>query len=261
MLIGALSTSGSGVMAASTYLDTAGNNIANSNTTGYKTQTIAFQDLFYTGLAPGTATSQNTRSPTGAQIGSGVNVSSIGGLFTQGTLAQTGRQFDLAISGQGFFPVSLGSGQTGYTRAGNFTTNANGQLVSSDGFLLGNGSIKVPSNASAVTVSGDGTVTATTPAGQQVLGTLTLTQFTNPEGLTRIGDTTFVAGPDSGAPVTGAPGTGGLGTITQGSLEQSNVDLPTELVNLIIAQSSFDYNTNALQVENETLQATVALIP
>ncbi len=260
MLVGALMSSGSGVLAASTYLDTAGNNIANSNTTGFKTQTIAFQDLLYTGLAPGSATSQTTRSPTGTQIGSGVTVSSIGGLFTQGTLAQTGQQFDLAISGQGFFPVTLAPGQTGYTRAGNFTTNLNGQLVSSDGFLLGNGSIVVPSNATAVTVSANGTVTATTPTGQQVLGTIALAQFANPEGLTRIGDTTFEAGPASGAAVTGVAGTGGLGTITQGSLEQSNVDLPTELVNLIIAQSSFQYNTEALQAENETLQDTVALI-
>jgi flagellar basal-body rod protein FlgG len=182
------------------------------------------------------------------------------GLFTQGTLTPTGQQFDLAIDGQGFFAVTLLDGSTGYTRAGGLTLNANRQLVTTDGFLLAGG-ITVPADASSVSVATDGTVTANTPSGPQAIGQLTLTDFSNPAGLVRAGNTTFAAGPNAGTATTGAPGSGGLGTVRQGFLESSNVDLSTELVNLIVAQRAFQINAQALTVENETLQATTALIP
>jgi flagellar basal-body rod protein FlgG len=259
MLFAALLTSNTGLQAASGFLDVVGNNVANSNTTGFKTAQVTFQDLFYVGPRPGAASTPGVTPPVGTQIGSGAVIDAITGLFTQGTLNQTGQPFDLAITGQGFFAVTFPDGTTGYTRAGNFTTDANGQLVTVDGFRLAD-NIVVPQNASSVSVSSGGVVTAITPAGVQQLGTINLTQFQNPGGLTRVGNTTFVASPVSGAATTGAPGSVGLGTLSQGFLEQSNVELVTELVNLIIAQRAFSFNTQAIQIENEVLQATTALI-
>lgn len=259
MLYAAMYVSNTGLQAASGFLDVVGNNVANSNTTGFKTQQVTFQDLFYTGLPPG-AQLPGVTPPGGIQLGSGTVIDAVTGLFTQGTLNQTGQQFDIAINGEGFFAVTFPDGTTGYTRAGNFNVDANGQLVSSDGFLLAD-TIVVPQNASSVSISAGGDVTATTPDGLQPLGTINLTLFQNPGGLTRVGNTTFVASGASGAATTGAPGTGGLGTLSQGFLEQSNVELTSELINLIIAQRAFSFNTQAIQIENETLQATTALIP
>lgn len=259
MLVGALLATSTGLQAASTFLDAVSNNVANASTPGFKTGQVTFQDLLSIGTKPGATATQGTTAPGGTQVGSGAIVDSVTGLFTQGGLEQTGRQLDFAIDGQGFFSVTRPDGSTGYTRAGNFNVDASGKLVTSDGFQLAGG-ITIPANASSVSVSSDGTVTATTPAGTRPIGNLTLTRFQNPAGLTRIGSTTFAADPASGAATTGAPGANGTGAIVQGSLEQSNVDLTSELVNLIVAQRAFQFNTRALQVENETLQATTALI-
>lgn len=261
MLIPALFATSTGIQAASSFLDVVSNNVANSATTGFKTAQVTFQDLLSVGQPPGAKSiPPGVSPPQGTQIGSGVAVDAITGLFTQGTLTQTSQQFDLAITGQGFFAVTLADGSTGYTRAGNLNANANGQLVTSDGFLLAGGII-IPPNASSVSIAPDGTVNATLSDGTiQPLGQITLTNFTNPAGLTRIGDTTFIASSVSGAPTTGTPGTNGLGTLSQGFLEQSNVDLTTELINLIIAQRAFQFNTQALRVEDETLQSTALLI-
>jgi|SRR5579883_379976 len=258
LLNGALDTSNSGVLAASNALDVTGNNIANSTTTGFKAQQVSFQDLLYSGLQAA-ASSSGQPAPGPIQYGSGTTVAATTGLFTQGGLTPTGQQFDLAINGQGFFAVTLPNGTTAYTRAGNLTQNANGRLVTSDGFFLAT-NITIPTNASSVSVGPDGTVTAVTPTGTQTLGQIQLTQFQNPGGLSRIGDTTFVATSASGTAVAGVPGTNGLGTLTQGSLEQSNVNLSTELVNLIIAQQTFTYNAQAIQVEDQMLQSATSLI-
>jgi flagellar basal-body rod protein FlgG len=258
MADGSMYISSTGVLAASTYLDMVANNIANLNTTGFKTQQIGFQDLFYTGLQAGAP--QDPTSAVGTQVGLGTDVAAINGLFTQGPVTPTGQPFDLAITGEGFFQVELPGGTTGYTRAGNFTPNADGQLVSSDGFIL-TPTITIPPGTSSVSVGAGGAVTAVTPNGTVSLGQITLTRFVNPDGLERIGNTTFVAGPDTGTATTGAPGTSGLGTITQGSLEGSNVDLPTELVNLILAQRAFQFNTQAIVVESAVLADAATIIP
>jgi flagellar basal-body rod protein FlgG len=254
---GALYVSNTGLQAASRYLDVISNNIANSATTGFKAQQVTFQDLLYTQPAftgPTPATSPDTN-----QLGFGTGVDSVTGLFTQGTLVPGAGQFDLAISGEGLFQVTLPDGTTGYTRAGNLTLNANGQLVTADGYLLAGG-ITIPANASSVSVSADGAVTAATPAGNQQVGAIALARFPNPSGLLRVGNNTYTASPGAGTPTTGAPGTAGLGTISQGFLEQSNVNLTSELVNLIIAQQTFNFNTQAIQVENATLAASFSLI-
>ena len=260
MLIAALYASNAGLQAASTFLDVVGNNITNSDTTGYKTGQVTFQDLLYTGQKPGAVNNGGSTIPAGTQLGSGAVVDAVTGKFTQGSITPTGAPLDFAVSGEGFFRVTLADGTTGYTRAGNFTTDVNGTIVTDDGFKLAGG-INIPVNTSSVSLGADGTLTATTPTGTVPIGTLTLTRFQNPGGLTRIGNTTFTAGPAAGTAITSAPGTNGNGTVTQGSLEQSNVDIATELVNLLVAQRAFQFNTQAVQVESETLQSTFALIP
>lgn len=259
MLISALLASNTGLQAASAFLDVVSNNVANSSTTGFKTQQTTFQDLLYIGEKPGATTAQGVTPPIGTQLGTGVAVDATTGLFTQGGLTQTGVPLDLAVSGEGFFAVTLPDGTLGYTRAGNFTTDVTGTLVSSDGFRLADG-ITLPQGTSSVSISPAGVVAATTPEGVQQIGNVTLTRFTNPAGLTRIGNTTFAASPSAGDAVTGAPGASGLGTLSQGFLEQSNVELTSELVNLLIAQRSFSFNSQAIQIENEVLRATTDLI-
>lgn len=259
MLISALLASNTGLQAAATFLDVVSNNVANSNTPGFKTLQTTFQDLLYTGQKPGAGATPGITPPGGQQLGSGVAVDATTGLFTQGGLTQTGVPLDVAITGPGFLAVTLPDGTTGYTRAGNLTADVTGQLVTPDGFRLAD-NIVLPPGTTAISISPAGVVSATTAAGVQQVGTITLTQFPNPAGLTRIGRTTFVASPNSGTPTTGAPGTNGLGTLSQGFLEQSNVDLTTELVNLLIAQRTFSFNSQAIQIENEVLQATTALI-
>jgi flagellar basal-body rod protein FlgG len=259
MLISALYVSNTGLQAASAFLDLVSNNVANADTTGFKTQQISFQDLIYLGLEPGASTPGVT-PPGPTQLGAGVAIDATAGLFTQGPLVQSTGPLDLAITGEGFFAVTLPDGTTGYTRAGNFHFDNAGNIVSADGFRLAGG-IVVPQGSTNVSVSPAGVVTATAPDGTiQQLGAITLSRFVNPSGLLRVGSTTFTASPAAGAPTTGAPGSSGLGTISQGFLEQSNVNLSNELVNLIIAQRAFSFNTQAIQVENATIQSTFDLI-
>jgi flagellar basal-body rod protein FlgG len=258
MLISALYVSGSGTQAASGFLDTVGNNVANATTTGFKTVQTSFQDLLYQGLLPG-ANVKGETPPGSTQLGLGTTISANTGLFTQGPLTPSTGPIDLAITGQGFFQVTLPNGTTAYTRAGNFSINSAGHIVTSEGFLLAGG-ITVPTGTSAVSVSPAGVVSATTPTGVQQIGQIQIAQFRDPGSLARVGDTTFVASPASSTPITGAPGTGPLGTLTQGFLEQSNVNLPNELVNLIVAQQAFAFNSQAINVENETLAGTASLL-
>lgn len=257
MLLPALSVSASGLQASSSSLNSISNNIANSNTPGYKAAQVAFQDLLYTSLRTGGEGATDGTLPDASQLGAGVLVSSTRGLFTQGSLIQTAGQFDLAINGQGFFRVTLRDGSTAFTRAGNFATDDNGRLVTSDGLPLADDVI-VPAGSSDVSVGSDGIVTATDSVGiTRTIGQLTLTRFQNVNGLDRVGDNLFVATPTTGAGVTGAPGTNGLGAVTAGSLEQSNVDLSAELTSLIVAQRAFGFNTRALETQNSLLQSTV----
>ena len=259
MLYSAISSSSTGIQAASSFLDVTSNNVANSSTPGYKTAQITFQDLLYTG-APAGATTQGVTPPGGIQIGNGVVVDSITGRFTQGGLEQSTGRFDLAITGEGFFSVTLPNGTTAYTRAGDFNIDNAGKLVTPQGYLLAGG-ILIPPQTSSISVASDGTVTALdSNGGAQVVGQLTLTRFVNPGGLSRFGDNVFTATPASGTGVTDAPNANGLGTVSTGSLEQSNVDVTSELVNLVIAQQAFQFNTQSLQIENQVLQATTDLI-
>ncbi|HEX4614197.1 MAG TPA: flagellar hook-basal body complex protein [Urbifossiella sp.] len=254
MLIG-LYTSNAGLQAASNYLDVLSNNITNVDTPGYKTVESHLQDFPYTGPSPSSAA-----DPTGSQLGSGAVLNATYGVFTQGPINNTGQPLDVAIQGQGFLSVSLPGGTTGYTRAGNLSLDANGNLVTSDGFPL-SPPITVPTGSTNVSVAADGTVTATSPTGDPItVGALDITTFRNPAGLVRIGQTTFEETPASGPGTTTSPGVGIAGTFLSGALEGSNVEIASELVNLIIAQQSFSANNQAVLVSSETLQATTDLI-
>jgi flagellar basal-body rod protein FlgG len=239
-----------GITAADTSLDVTANNVANSNTVGFKVARATFQDLFYQALAaarPG---------PVASQVGLGVGPAAVTGVFTEGPLQQTGAPLDVAVEGEGLLTVALPDGSAGYTRRGNLTLDAAGNLVTADGFIL-SPAVIVPPGSTNVTVGADGTVTAATPDGTAVVGRVGLTRFVNPAGLLRVGDTTFAQAPGAGEPTAGFPGDPGFGTLRPGALEGSNVDLTTELVNLIVAQRVFVSNVQALTVENAVIQATL----
>ena len=263
-MIKALFTAATGMNAQSTVIDNTSNNLANVNTNGYKRSQADFQDLIYVDQkTPGSDAAQGLQVPYGLQIGSGARVAGIEKIFTQGTLTNTASPFDLAIEGDGFFQVTLPSGETRYTRDGSFGLNAVGNLVTSDGFLV-SPQLTVPSTATSVTVGTDGTVSVINAGATNtstVLGQLTLVRFQNPSGLSAEGRNLFAETASSGTPVISTPGQNGVGTIQQGFLEGSNVDVVTELVGLIIAQRAYEFNTRAIQTANNMLAATTQLIP
>jgi flagellar basal-body rod protein FlgG len=237
-------------------MDVIANNLANVNTTGFKRSRADFQDLFYQNLRiAGAASSAGTEIPTANQIGLGTKVSAVAKLFVQGDYQQTGNELDLAVDGEGFFQINTPDGEIAYTRAGAFKLDGDGNVVTSDGYLL-QPQITVPDNAIQLTVGPDGTVTVinageTTPSE---IGNVETARFANPAGLTAIGKSLFLESETSGSPTTGTPGEDGLGTINQGFLEMSNVNIVEEMVNMIVAQRAYEINGKAIQTSDEMLQ-------
>lgn len=262
-MIRALYTASTGMSTQSTAIDNTANNLANVNTNGFKKGEAAFQDLVYVDLqSPGAQAAQGLTLPTGLQIGSGSRVAGIGKIFTQGALVNTQNPFDVAIEGDGFFQVTLPSGEARYTRDGALRVNATGSLVTPDGFLI-SPQITVPQQALNITIGSDGTVTATTAGAANApiqLGQLTLVRFQNSAGLSAQGRNLFAETPSSGAPVTATPGQNGVGLVQQGFLERSNVDVVTELVGLITAQRAYEFNTRSVRTADNMLSATTELI-
>jgi flagellar basal-body rod protein FlgG len=255
-MIEAISTSNTGLNAAQTLLDVTSNNLANLNTTGFKTSSVGFQDLL-SAAVQGTGPS----APSGLQVGRGVAVADTNKSFAQGPLQDTGRPLDVAIQGNGFFQVTRPDGSTAYTRDGAFRVDASGRLVTADGSLL-QPALVVPPGATSIHIAADGTVTALTPGATSplVIGQLTLVRFPNPPGLVSLGSNLYAASAASGSATIGVAGTGGTGTLAQGFLEGSNVSPATELVNLLIAQQTYAANSRAIIVENEMLSDTVSLV-
>jgi len=245
-----------GLDAQQTQLDVVSNNLANTSTTGFKRARAAFEDLLYqTVRQPGASTSQQTQLPTGLQIGTGVRAVGTPRIFDQGSLTQTGNQFDLAINGHGFLQILLPDGTTGYTRDGSLHIDATGQIVNNSGFPL-QPAITIPATAQNVTIGQDGTVTATIPgqATPQSVGTIQLATFINPAGLDSKGQNLFAETAASGTPTAGAPGANGLGTLQQGYLETSNVNVVEELVNMIATQRAYEMNSKAITASDQMLQ-------
>ncbi len=245
-----------GMDAQQTQMDVISNNLANVSTNGFKGSRVIFQDLLYQTLRqPGAQSSQQTQIPSGLQIGTGVMPVATERLMTQGNLTQTGNQFDLAISGAGFFQVEMPDGTTSYTRDGSFQSNSQGQLVTSSGFPV-EPAITIPANALSVTIAQDGTVSVTQPgvATPVQVGSLQLATFINPTGLQSIGSNLYQQTASSGSPATTTPGTNGSGTVSQGYVETSNVNVVEEMVDMIQTQRSYEMNSKAITTSDQMLQ-------
>jgi flagellar basal-body rod protein FlgG len=257
-MIKALYTSATGLSAQQVAVDSTSNNLANVNTTAFKRSQPDFQDLLYvTQRAPGSESAQSVTSPQGLQIGSGVRVSGNTKIFSQGTLNNTSNKMDTAIDGDGFFKIQLPGGEIRYTRDGSFQLSPKGQIVTADGYTVSPG-ITVPPNSQNLTIGEDGTVSvdvppATTPS---VLGQLDLVRFANPTGLSSEGRNLYAETAASGTPTQAQAGQQGAGSIRQGFLEGSNVEVVRELVNLILAQRAYEFNTRAVRAADDMLSYT-----
>src|SRR5436190_7746865 len=250
----ALAIAATGMNAQQTNLEVIANNIANINTTGFKRARAEFSDLLYqTERLQGVPNRANDNIvPEGASIGLGVKTTAIRNLHIQGSLTSTGNKFDLALTGNGWFQVQGADGQTLYTRAGAFNTNANGELVTADGYLV-EPSITVPTNTVEVIVNKTGAVFARID-GQtalQQLGQLQLANFANEAGLEPLGDNLFKETTASGPANTGVPGDPGFATVEQGYLENSNVDPVKEITELISAQRAYEMNSKVIQAADD----------
>ena len=176
--------------------------------------------------------------------------------YTQGNLQQSGNNLDLAISGNGFFQIQMPDGTVGYTRDGSFQVNAQGQMVTNNGYLLQPG-ITIPATAQSVTIGNDGTVSvalAGNTAAPQTVGQITLTNFINPAGLDPKGENIFAETAASGTPNTGVAGTNSLGSVRQGFVETSNVNVVEELIGMIQTQRAYELNSKAIQTSDQMLQ-------
>jgi flagellar basal-body rod protein FlgG len=255
----ALRTAATGMAAQQLNVEVISNNIANMNTVGFKKQRAEFQDLLYQTMEQAGAQSsdQGNIVPTGVQVGAGVKAGSVYRINAQGTLTQTGDKFDLAINGRGFFQVLMPDGTTAYTRAGNFSANDQGQLVTQDGYLI-QPAITIPSNATDVSISKAGQVQVTVPGttAPTVVGSLELASFVNEGGLAAQGGNLFAETAASGPPTVGAPTSEGYGSLVQGYTEASNVDPVSEITALIVAQRAYEMNSKVISTADNMLGVT-----
>jgi len=245
-----------GMLAQQTNVEVISHNIANMNTTAYQRRRAEFQDLFYQNMrrVGSDSSDAQTTVPTGVQIGLGVKTAAVYRITETGNLVMTENPLDLAINGEGYFQVELPSGDTGYTRAGSFQLDDNGDIVTADGYVV-QPAINIPEDAIDITVNKSGEVyysqdgsTALTNAGQ-----LEMAIFSNEGGLIALGDNLFQETDASGAPTTGAPGADGFGMIEQGFLETSNVNAVEEVTNLITAQRAYEMNSKVIETSDQML--------
>ena len=258
----ALHTAATGMAAQELNVQVISNNIANLRTTGFKKQTAAFQDLIYEHVrrVGAQASDQGTILPVGIDIGGGVKTVGTPRTMTQGTLSTTGNDLDLAITGEGFFKIQMPDGTFQYTRDGTFQMDNTGRLVTTQGNPV-QPTITVPQNASGLTVNIQGQVSVTLPGttASTIIGQIGLTRFINKGGLQPVGNNLFTDTPSSGPPQDGLATADGLGSITQGSLEQANVDVVSEMSDLIAAQRAYEMNAKVITAADQMLQSTTAL--
>lgn len=264
MAITALHTAATGMQALSSKIDVIAHNIANADTPGYKASRANFQDLLYQIRAqPGVQTSEDTSTVMGTQIGLGVALSNTQVMFKQGSALQTGLPLDVMIQGDGFFQIELPNGAIGYTRAGNFVRNANGELVLGNSFgyrLLDSPVIPDDVSNDRIGISSDGRITAEQADGtNEELGQIELARFINPPGMLQRGANIFTATDASGEPIVGVPGTEGLGLLQASYLEESTTEAVTELVELIKVQRTFQMNSQTIQAADESLRVIASL--
>lgn len=258
----ALRIAATGMAAQQLNVETVSNNIANMNTVGYKRQRAEFQDLLYQNIERMGAQSSDTGTivPTGIQLGSGVKAAAVYRITTQGTLTQTGNKYDMAIDGKGYFQVQLPTGETAYTRAGNFAVNQTGQLVTTDGYSV-LPQVTIPQTATDVSISASGQVQVTL-AGQTTttqVAQLQLATFFNEAGLEAVGSNLFLQSGASGPPNVAAPNSVGFGKIQQNYIESSNVDAVTEVTSLIVAQRAYEMNSKVVTTADQMLASAAQL--
>jgi flagellar basal-body rod protein FlgG len=250
----ALGIAASGMLAQQLNVEVISNNIANMNTTGFKRRRAEFQDLLYQNLRRVGSTSSDTGTvlPSGVQVGLGVKTAAVYMIGEQGNLLQTGNNYDVAINGQGYFQITLPSGETAYTRAGSFQLSADGELVTPEGYTVVPG-ITIPTDTIGVTINATGEVLVKIAGqiGDTNVGQLELANFPNTAGLESIGDNLLLETAASGAPTTGTPGTTGFGRTSQGFLETSNVNSVSEITSLITAQRAYEMNSKVIQTADE----------
>jgi len=256
-----MNTAASGMAAQQNNLNVISNNLANVNTTGFKSQSAQFEDQMYQTMATaGVASSGTSAPPQNTQIGLGVNLVGTASNFTQGSLTPTGIPLDLAINGSGFFKVMLPNGTFAFTRAGNFSVDSNNVLVTPDGYAL-EPPITIPPNASSISVSAQGVISVVDSTGQtqSLSPPIGISMFPNPNAMQRIGQNLFAANNASGAEQDTTPGQNGAGTIAGGYLEGSNVQVVTEMVNMIMAQRAYEINSKAIQTSDEMMSTVTNL--
>jgi flagellar basal-body rod protein FlgG len=260
-MLRALTTAATGMEAQQLRIDVIANNLANSNTVGYKRSRAEFQDLLYqTRRKAGSEQAEGVQVPTGLQVGLGVRPMATQRVYTEGALKQTGGPLDLAIEGRGFFQVEEPNGDRGYTRAGNFKVNNEGRIVTSDGYPITPG-ILIPPESSSISVGIDGTVSVTMPGEVEPvrLGQIETAIFANPGGLSAQGRNLFHATAASGVASVGTSGSAGRGAIAQGTLEMANVQVVEEMVDLIVGQRAYEVNSKVVQAADEMLRSTAQL--
>jgi flagellar basal-body rod protein FlgG len=261
-MLRALTTSATGLEAQQANIDRIANDLANVNTDGYKRDTTEFQDLMYETIKePGARQGATSVTPVGVQKGMGVKVGATHKIFEQGSAKVTNNPYDLMVEGKGFIPVSLpNTGETVYTRAGNFKLDAQGRISLSSGALL-QPQVTVPSTATSVVIGPSGEIKAyDQQGGESVLGQIQLVNFVNPQGLSAIGNNFYKSTQGSGQPIQGIPGENGAGTIMQGALEASNVNVANSMVDMISAQRGYEMNTRVMGVADKMLEATSNIV-
>jgi flagellar basal-body rod protein FlgG len=254
----ALYTAASGMETQETHLENVANNLANASTSGFRKRRVQFQDLLYQSIVlPGAASTQQTTYATGLQIGLGSKAAATEIIQSQGDFNTTGNPLDLAIQGNGFFQVQMPNGEVAYTRDGSFQLDSTGIIVNSSGYQL-QPAITIPPSATNITIGSDGSVSVQLPGQQQAqqVGTIQLATFANPGGLNSVGNNVYLETTASGNPIVGTPGgSEGVGTLQQGALENSNVDIVTEFVEMIMAQRSYESNSRVVQAADQMFQS------
>jgi flagellar basal-body rod protein FlgG len=254
----ALAIARSGLEAHHKSIEVISNNLANASTTAFKKNRAEFVDLPYqVEQLPGSSTSQDTSTVSGLMVGTGVKMTNNKKVFLEGSFMQTSQPLDVAIHGRGFFQIQLPNGSDfAYTRSGNFQMNAQGQIVTTEGYVV-QPAISLPTTGvTDVQISGDGKVTVSI-AGSSTptqVGQLNVTDFVNPDGLQPIGDNMYLASESSGTGTSSTPGQNGIGLIKQGTLESSNVNVVEEMVNLIEAQRAFEVTSKAVSAIDNMMQ-------
>lgn len=259
-MIRSLYSARTGMNGQQMQLDAISNNLANVNTAGFKKSRVQFEDLFYQTIrAAGVDTAGGGQVPTGIQVGMGVRPTSVAKIFTQGDYSETGNDLDWAIEGQGFFQI-MRNGQEYYTRAGSFSRDSEGYIVTGNGDRL-QPEFAIPQGTTTLALDGSGNLQAIDNQQNILASTqITLHDFINPGGLKAVGENLFMETEASGAAVEGTPGVDGMGRLSQHYIETSNVNVTEELVNMIITQRAYEVNSKAVQTSDRLLEIANGLI-